>query len=130
MSSVHSTSPNPETVLLVDDDGLVRMFGVDLLEEAGFRVIEAESADAALQVLEAQANTVSVLLTDVHMPGSMNGHELARVVYERWPSIKIVITSGRALIPPRDIPDHGRFVSKPWKLEAMVGAIESSGTPG
>jgi two-component system, response regulator PdtaR len=122
MGSVHEPSRPAETVLLVEDDGLVRMFGVEILEEAGFRVIEAESADTALRTLKSQAETVSVLLTDVHMPGSMDGHEFARVVHERWPRIKIVITSGRAQIPRRDIPDHGRFVPKPWKLEAMVSA--------
>src|SRR4051794_3459836 len=118
MGSVHEPSRPSETVLLVDDDDLVRMFGVDILEEAGFRVIEADSADTALRTLEAQVKAVSVLVTDVHMPGSMDGHELARVVHERWPGIKIVITSGRAQIPPRDIPDHGRFLPKPWRLAA------------
>src|SRR5215218_9900236 len=119
MGSVREPSRPAETVLLVEDDALVRMFGTEILEEAGFRVIEAENADAALRTLEARPRTVSVLVTDVHMPGSMDGHELARVVYERWPSIKIVITSGRAQIPPRDIPDHGRFVPKPWKSDVM-----------
>ena len=130
MGSVREPSRPAETVLLVEDDALVRMFGTEILEEAGFRVIEAENADAALRTLEARPRTVSVLVTDVHMPGSMDGHELARVVYERWPSIKIVITSGRAQIPPRDIPDHGRFVPKPWKSDVMVSAIEAAGQPG
>jgi two-component system, response regulator PdtaR len=100
-------------VLLVEDDALVRMFGTEILEEAGFQVIEAENAEAALRTLEARPKTVSVLVTGVHMPGSMDGHEIASIGNERWPWIKIVITSGRAQIPPRDIPDHGRIVSKP-----------------
>jgi DNA-binding NtrC family response regulator len=129
MGSVDEGSRKADLVLLVEDDELVRTFGVDILEEAGFRVVEADNADAALRVLEAQSRSVSVLVTDVHMPGSMDGHQLARIVYERWPWIRIVITSGRAQIAPRDVPDHGRFVPKPWKSDMMVSAIEAAGHP-
>jgi two-component system, response regulator PdtaR len=65
-----------------------------LLEENGFSVLEAPNADAALTVLESRPD-VKLLFTDVQMPGSLNGMELARKVHARWPHILLVITSGR-----------------------------------
>jgi CheY-like chemotaxis protein len=119
-----------ETVLLVEDEVLVRMLGVDVLEEAGYRVIEAANADVALKVLEADPEAISILFTDVHMPGSMDGQGLARIVDQRWPWIRIIITSGQARLSSEDVPDHGRFVPKPWVVDAMMKAIRTAGQPG
>jgi two-component system, response regulator PdtaR len=130
MGSAREPVRGPETVLLVEDEVLVRMLGVDLLEEAGYRVIEAANADVALKVLEADPDAISILFTDVHMPGSMDGQGLARIVDQRWPWIRIIITSGRAHLSSEDVPDHGRFVPKPWVIDAMMKAIRSSGQIG
>ena len=64
-------SPPSRDVLIVEDDPLIRMFGVDLLEDAGFEVIEASSADEALAILE-RSHEVRLVFTDIDMPGSMN----------------------------------------------------------
>jgi two-component system, response regulator PdtaR len=101
-------------VLVVEDEPLVRMTAVDELEEAGFHVLEAGNADVALQVLSAFAHEVQVLFTDVDMPGSMNGMALARYVNDQWPHILLLISSGYSAPHPRDIPDHGHFVAKPY----------------
>ena len=117
-----------EMVLLVDDETLVRMAAADLLEEAGCRVIEAACADEALQWLTADPGAIEVLVTDVHMPGSMDGLDLARVVVHRqWPWIRLIVVSGLRGYSDRDLPDHGRFVAKPWRIDRMVDAIAWAG---
>lgn len=115
------------TVLLFDDEALPRMAAADLLDDAGFHVVEAISADDALRILERDADSIDVLVTDVHMPGSMNGLGLATEVDRRWPRIVLVVMSGLARYSDRDVPDHGRFVAKPWRLPTMMAAIDAAG---
>ena len=85
--------PSDLPILVVEDDGLVRMVAVDMLEEAGFEVLEAGSADAAWAILE-RTPAVGALFTDIDMPGSIDGLVLAGRVAERWPHIRLVVTSG------------------------------------
>src|SRR5829696_6022675 len=80
-------------VLVVDDEALLRMLASDVLEEAGFEVVEAASADAALVALQSHPE-IRVVFTDVDMPGSLDGLGLARVVQERWPGIGVLVVSG------------------------------------
>ena len=106
-------------VLIVEDEPLVRMLGADVLEDAGFEVVEAFNGDEALEVLEARPD-VKVLFTDVNMPGSLDGLDLARVVHERRPDIKLLIASGQVHLSEEQIPDAGRFLAKPYGPEAIV----------
>lgn len=110
-------------VLVVEDELLVRMTAADELEEAGFQVLEAANADIALKMLEARSDEVQVLFTDVNMPGSMDGMELAEQVHERWPHVLLLISSGYARPRPDEIPDHGRFVPKPYIGATLVRHI-------
>jgi CheY-like chemotaxis protein len=119
----HSEAPISPLVLVVEDEPLVRMTAADELDEAGFRVLEAMNADEALKVLEARYDEVQVLFTDVHMPGSMDGMELAEQVHQRWPHILLLISSGRAQPDPDEIPDHGRFLPKPYYGATLVHSI-------
>ena len=114
---------DPHVVLLVEDELLVRMTAADELEEAGFQVLEAANADVALKVLEARSAEVQVLFTDVHMPGSMDGMELAEQVHARWPHVLLLIASGYARPHPDEIPDHGRFIPKPYRAATLVRQI-------
>jgi two-component system, response regulator PdtaR len=82
------------TILVVEDDELLRLYAAGLLEEHGYGVVEAENADAALKLLETR-DDVRLLFTDIQMPGSCDGMELARQVHARWPNILLVITSGQ-----------------------------------
>ncbi len=118
-----SESIRPTVVLLVEDEPLVRMTAADELDDAGFRVLEAKNADEALVVLEAHSDEVQVLFTDVNMPGSMDGMALAERVYQRWPHVLLLISSGYARPHPDEIPDHGRFVPKPYRGETLVRHI-------
>ena len=116
-------SGDPPVVLLVEDQPLVRMTAADELEEAGFQVLEAPDADAALEVLEARSDEVQVLFTDVDMPGSMDGLALAERVHQRWPHVLLLVSSGHARPHPDEIPDHGQFIPKPYRPTTLVRQI-------
>lgn len=108
------------TILVVDDDVLVRYFGLDVLAEAGFETLGAKHADEAIAILENQ-NYVGILFTDVHMPGaSMDGFGLARYVADRWPQIGIIVVSGLAAPKPGDMPSGARFHGKPYHSGAVL----------
>src|SRR3712207_4440101 len=114
---------NQDTVLIfAEAEALVRMFACDFLDDAGFKVFEASGADEALLLLQARPD-VRVLVTDVEMPGSMNGFELAHRVRERWPRIAIVVVSGRWRAAEADLPEGARFISKPYSPDLMVQVI-------
>lgn len=114
-----------QTVLVVEDNVLVRMHGVDILEEAGFSVLEAETADEAIILLQGQ-QAVHLLFSDIDMPGSMNGLELAQLVRERWPKVRLLLTSGHHHIEENALPEHGRFVRKPWTRERLIATIQAT----
>ena len=110
------------TVLAVEDELLVRMSIADFLDDAGFVVFEAINADEAIALLEGR-NDVQAVVTDIEMPGSMNGLDLVRLVRERWPGIGIVVTSGRVRPGPDVLVDKAVFLSKPYLPEAVISAI-------
>ena len=113
------TAPEP-LILVVEDQEILRLYAADLLEEHGFRVVEAQNAAAALKVLETR-NDVRMLFTDIQMPGALDGMELAREVHHRWPHVLLVITSGQKKPTEAEIPDHGRFVAKPYRAAELLG---------
>jgi CheY-like chemotaxis protein len=116
-------------VLAVEDEPLLRMYAVDAFEDAGFAVIEAGDAAEALALLGKHPE-VSVLFTDIQMPGPLDGMELARQVYERRPDVQIVITSGNIRPSPEEIPDHGSFVPKPYSGVAVADLIAANSPAG
>src|SRR5215475_3074215 len=109
------------TVLVVEDEFLIAINASAVFERAGFDTIEASNADEAIAVL--QKREVDLIFTDVRMPGSMDGLRLARYVRDRWPPIKIMVTSGHHLIQNGDLPDGGVFLSKPYTDAAIIAAI-------
>ena len=117
-----AVNSNP-AILVVKDETLIRLWAAGLLEENGFSVLEAENAEAALKVLESRPD-VELLFTDVQMPGSLNGMELAREVHARWPHVLLVITSGRERPTRAEIPDDGRFLAKPYNAEELLGQVK------
>jgi CheY-like chemotaxis protein len=114
-----------QTILVVEDEALIRMHGVDILESEGFDVLEAETADEAVALLDTH-NTIHLLFSDIDMPGSMDGIELARLVHARWPNIGLLLTSGHREVPEGTLPDHGRFVRKPWTEAMLVEKIRAT----
>lgn len=112
----------PSVVLVVEDEGFVRMIAVDILQDEGYTVLEVGTADDAWSLLESRSD-VGVLFTDVNMPGHMDGLTLATRVAERWPHIRLVVTSGRYGLSTHELPDHGQFVQKPYHHGDLVSAI-------
>ena len=112
------------TILVVEDEALIRMVSADILGDAGFRVLEAANADEAIDILT-QAEHVQLVFTDIRMPGRMDGLELATFVHSHWPDIRLVVTSGHTVVPDSEIPDGGRFVSKPYDLKRLVADIRA-----
>jgi CheY-like chemotaxis protein len=113
---------NRPVVLIVEDEFLLRMDAVDMVEAAGFDVVEAANADEAIAILESRLD-ITVVFTDIQMPGSMDGLKLAHAVRGRWPPIKIIATSGRVSVTQRDLPEGGRFLSKPYSPNQVTGVL-------
>ena len=115
-------------VLVVEDEELVRTNAIEMIKEAGFNVLEAANADEAITLLETRLD-ISVVFTDVDMPGSMNGIRLARAVRDRWPPIKIIATSGHYIFHEGDLPSGGRFLPKPYTFPQISKALREAVTP-
>src|SRR5215218_9985180 len=111
------------TVLIVEDEMLLRMRAVDIVEDAGFTPLEAVNADDALAILESRSD-VDLLFTDIQMPGSMSGLKLAHAVHERWPSIKIILVSGQITPNAEDRPADSRFFGKPVEVQQMIAELQ------
>jgi len=114
--------PSLNTVLVVDDDPLVQMLTVDTVEQAGYAVLQADNADEAIAILEARPD-IALLLTDIDMPGSMDGLKLAQAVRHRWPPIKIIVVSSR--VPQFGLPADSSFFRKPYRADVMIAEIRS-----
>lgn len=119
MGLVESKLP---VVLIVEDEFLLRMDAVDMIAAAGFEVLEAGNADEAIEILEARRD-ITVVFTDIQMPGSIDGLKLARAVRGRWPPIKIVATSGHVHVSETDLPEGGRFLAKPYSPKQVTGVL-------
>ncbi|QIG97319.2 MULTISPECIES: response regulator [unclassified Bradyrhizobium] len=98
------------------------MDATDMIRSGGFEVVEAKDADEAIEILEHRPD-ITVIFTDVHMPGSMDGLKLAAAVRGRWPPIKIVATSGRANLGADDLPSGSRFLRKPYSAREIVSML-------
>ena len=107
------TSTTPYA-LVVDDDPIILMHACDILEEAGFRFHEAGTGEEAKTLLADHARDVTLLFSDVEMPGETDGFALARYVAEHWPWIEIVIASGNVKPGLGDMPDKATFIGKPF----------------
>ena len=116
--------PAPQLILIVEDDHLLRFLTVDAVEEAGFVALEAGSADEAVAILESRLD-IALVLTDIDMPGSMDGLKLAHAVRNRWPPIKVIVVSGRARPSEAALPTLSRFFAKPYGSEAIISEIRS-----
>jgi len=114
----------PAVVLIVEDEMILRMFAVDMVEDAGYTPVEAVDADEAIALLESRSD-IALMCTDVRMPGSMDGLGLARTVHERWPSIKIIVVSGQLNPPSSDLPPCSRFFGKPLEAGQMMAEMRS-----
>ncbi len=109
----------PSVVLVVEDELILRMRAVDIVEDAGFTPVEAINADDAIRILEAR-HDISLLFTDIQMPGSMDGLKLAHLAHARWPHIKIILVSGQIPVTEEDRPEDSKFFPKPLEIRQMI----------
>src|SRR6187551_1787687 len=116
-------TPSSPTVLVVEDEMVLRMRAVDIVEDAGFNSLEAVNADQALSILEERSD-ISLLFTDIQMPGSMDGLKLAHAVRTRWPMIKIILVSGQVRPTTEERPADSRFFGKPLVVSKMVSELQ------
>lgn len=112
-----------KVILLVEDEPLVRAVTADELRDNGFEVIEAADAQEALRLLR-ELDRVNVLLTDIRMPGELDGWDLAERVRERIPTVGVVYMSGYSVAPSRMV-EGSRFLSKPYEPSVIASLVSS-----
>ncbi len=109
-------------VLVVEDEPLVRLFAADMLEDAGFEVLQAPNATEAIAALEDRLD-VRVVFTDVDMPGGVSGIQLTAYIRSRWPPIQIIVTSGRPWPADDPVPANVAFFPKPYRQEQVLDTV-------
>lgn len=123
MISAHRSNAAGERFAVVSEDELLlQALVLEVLNQEGFQVETFGTADAALQFLEMHWQQVSVVVSDVRMPGVIDGIQLARIVTERWPSLPFILMSGYAGLS-KDIPPGVPFLHKPWTLDQLTEAV-------
>ncbi|GGD38249.1 response regulator [Aureimonas glaciei] len=115
-------SDHQTPVLVVEDDALLRMTIVDHLEDAGFNVFEATTGDEGISEL-ARVPELRALLTDIEMPGLIDGIKLARITHQLYPEMAVVIMSGRVRPESHELPPSARFFHKPYSHDEIVDAL-------
>jgi CheY-like chemotaxis protein len=114
--------PHEATVLVVEDNALIRMGAVDNLVTAGFGVLEASNADEAIRILEGRPD-IHLVFTDVEMPGSMDGLKLAHYIRGRWPPVRLIVVSGKRILDESHLPAEAKFFPKPYDEGAILETI-------
>ncbi|MEX5591247.1 response regulator [Pseudomonas orientalis] len=115
-------SANASTILVVEDDAIVRMLIVDVLEELEFTVLEAADAEAALLIVQDRAQVISLMMTDVGLP-DMDGKQLAARVRELRPDLPILFASGYA--ENIDVPAGMQVIGKPFSIDQLRDKVKS-----
>lgn len=112
------------TVLVVEDEAIIRMSAVALVEEQGFTALEADGADAAIAILERHPE-IRVVFTDINMAGSMDGLQLVAYAKNRWPPLKFIVVSGEQKPAEDDLPIDSVFIPKPYDIGRMGATLRS-----
>ena len=110
--------------MIVEDDALIRMLAADMISAMGMDIVEAVNADHAIALLESIPK-ISVVFSDVQMPGSMDGIRLMTIIRNRWPPIALLLTSGKVSPPACDLPTGTHFVTKPYHSQQIEGHLTS-----
>lgn len=123
---VDGASKGANLVLVVEDEEMIRDFVCELLGEEGWRTEGVESAAQALAFLNTRSNEVGLLLTDILMPGEMNGAGLANYTATTWPAIPIMIMSGHETPESSGVEIPVSFIRKPWTLGQLIDGVEKA----
>ena len=123
------THQNGHTILVVDDEPIIRMYVSAVLEDAGYSVLEAKDCEEAL-VLLATHTEIEVLMTDVRMPGRMDGLQLVQQTHDKRPAICSIVVSGNATAADARRAGANRFVAKPYTARALTDAVTAAMSGG
>ena len=115
-------------ILVVEDEPIIRLGIVAIVEDAGFDALEASNADQAIRIIE-QNSDISVVITDVDMPGTMDGVKLAHFVHGRWPPIRLIVVSGKIGIDEAMLPAGARFFTKPFPEDRLLATVRDMTGP-
>ncbi|MBA1211446.1 response regulator [Pseudomonas psychrotolerans] len=123
-SSVDMAAFQPH-VLVVEDEPLVRQLICDILTDLGTLITECDRADSGLEYLEDHASELSLVVSDILMPGRLDGHQLAYIVSLRWPELPVLLTSGFSGAHTHQLPANTRFLAKPWSYQLIEEAVKA-----
>ncbi len=112
------------SVLLVEDEPMLLTMAAEILKDAGFTVFEACNAGAAQDVMAAH-DDITILFTDIEMPGPMNGLALAHHARKHSTARKIIVTSGRREVSPSELPSEAIFLPKPYRMGDIIRTVKS-----
>jgi DNA-binding NtrC family response regulator len=109
--------------LIVEDDVEQRQLAATLLEESDLHVIECESAEAAVSVMQRRGESIALVFADIRLPGLIDGVDLACLVRKYWPHAKVIVTSGAPGDRLAQLPDGAAYLNKPWRaLDLLIAA--------
>lgn len=111
-------------VLIVEDEPLLRLFAVDMIEDAGLETVEAANSTKTVVILKSRPD-IRIVFTDVDMPHEIDGIHLAPCIRDRWPPIKIIITSGKPLPQRVNIPAEVVFFAKPFRQDRVIETLHA-----
>jgi len=110
------------SILIVEDEVLSSEYLEFVLEDAGYEAIPASDAEEAITVLE-HRDDIHLVVTDINLPGVLNGLQLAALVRDRWPSINIIVVTGYSAPTSEEIPSGSPFIPKPFSAQKMIDAV-------
>lgn len=113
---------NGPSILVLEDDELLRMLLIEIIEDMGAVIVSYASADEGMVFLESGADQLDLIISDINMPGVLNGYNLSRIVTLRWPSLPMILTSGKV----QEVLELGpniSFLAKPWTCDAMLNSV-------
>ena len=113
------------SILVLEDDEIIRSLMVDVLEEFGAVVTSFPSADEGMIFLERTSEPVDLIVSDIQMPGLLNGYDLSKVVAHRWPSLPVVLTSGNTVMAAQ-LGSTVKFLPKPWSTERLLDCVQAA----
>ncbi|WP_420030811.1 response regulator (plasmid) [Pseudomonas oryzihabitans] len=113
----------PLQILVVDDEPLLLLLLSEIVADMGATAVTADRADNGLSYLEQHADEIALLVTDVLMPGRLNGFDLTKIVAARWPALPVVLTSGYSGTQHHALAPNATFIAKPWTYQQIEEVI-------
>jgi DNA-binding NtrC family response regulator len=126
VAQMAANGQNKGLILVVEDESIIRDFVCEILGDEGFSTHALESADEAAKFLDGHAERVSLLLTDILMPGTLNGADLANLSGNKWPQIPILIMSGHETPESSGVQHPVTFIRKPWSFGQLLDGVDKA----